>query len=46
MEPPPASLEAMVRSRNRAPQAEASSSWWLWVMLVVVAVIITGYVMR
>jgi hypothetical protein len=46
MEPPPASLEAMIQSGNRARPAEAGSSWLLWVALVVVAAVITGYVMR
>lgn len=46
MEPPPASLEAMVQSAQRAPSREAGSSWWLWVGLAVAAVIIAGYVMR
>jgi len=46
MEPPPASLEAMVQSRNRAPQPEAPGSWWVWVVLALAAAVITGYVMR
>jgi hypothetical protein len=45
MEPPPASLEAMVQSAQRVPSPEGSS-WWLWVGLAVAAVMITGYVMR
>jgi hypothetical protein len=46
MEPPPPSLEAMVQSRSRSLPAEEGSSWLLWVVLVVVAAIITGYVMK
>ena len=48
MEPPPSSLEAMVQRRSRAPSspASASSSWLVWVALVVVAAAITGYVLR
>jgi hypothetical protein len=46
MDPPPASLEAMVQSAQRAPSRETGSSWWLWVALIVAAAAITGYVMR
>lgn len=45
MEPPPPSLEAMVQSGQRTA-AESGSSWLLWVALVVVAALVTGYVMR
>jgi hypothetical protein len=46
LEPPPASLEAMVQSKSRSRPPEGGSSWLLWVVLVVVAVVITGYVMK
>ena len=49
MEPPPASLEAMVHSRRRVASAQPESHWLLWVallVLVVVAAAITGYVTR
>ncbi len=47
MEPPPASLEAMVHSARRpAASAKSGSSWLLWVLLVVVTAVISGYVMR
>lgn len=44
MEPPPASLEAMVHS-GRAGD-EASVPAWLWIVLLVVAAAVTAYVMR
>jgi len=37
MEPPPASLEAMVRSRPGSPLAKRSSHWG-WIALIVLAV--------
>jgi MYXO-CTERM domain-containing protein len=47
MEPPPPSLEAMVQSAQRSNATGGSgSSWWLWALLVVAAVAVTGYVMR
>jgi hypothetical protein len=46
MDPPPASLEAMVQSAQRSPSRETGSSWWLWLALVVAAAAITGYVMQ
>jgi hypothetical protein len=44
MEPPPASLEAMVHSRREA--GEATASWPLWLALLVIAAAVTGYVLR
>lgn len=46
MEPPPASLEAMVQSKSLSRPPDEGSSWLLWVVLVVVAAIVTGYVMK
>ena len=46
LEPPPPSLEAMVRSARQEQPAKASSSWPLWLALVVVAAAITAYVAR
>lgn len=46
MEPPPPSLEAMVQSNGRSGGPEHNQSWWLWLALVVAAVIVTGLVMR
>jgi hypothetical protein len=46
MEPPPSSLEAMVQNHSRRRQPEAETGWWPWVVLVLVAAAITGYVMR
>lgn len=46
MEPPPASLEAMVHSARRPPADKSGSSWLLWVLLVVVTAVVSGYVMR
>ena len=46
MEPPPASLGAMVQNRRNAPKPEAGPGWWVWVVVVVAAALITGYVMR
>lgn len=44
MEPPPPSLEAMVQSRAEKP--EPPTPWWVWAIVVVVAALVTGYVMR
>jgi hypothetical protein len=46
MEPPPPSLEAMVRSNRRDDGAEPRASWLLWLALMVVAVAVTAYVAR
>ena len=47
MEPPPASLEAMVRSGPRSAAGRDRDSTWLWVsMLLAVGVVITVYVLR
>lgn len=46
MEPPPPSLEAMIQSRSRPSEPAASSSWLLWVALIVLAAVVTGYVTR
>jgi len=42
MEPPPASLEAMVRSRPGAPLPARSSSWG-WIALIVIVVAAVAY---
>jgi hypothetical protein len=46
LEPPPPSLEAMVQSGARVQRPESSSSWLLWVAVVLVAAGVTAYVMR
>jgi hypothetical protein len=47
MEPPPASLEAMVRSGPGSSAASERDSTWLWVsMVLAVGVGITVYVLR
>jgi hypothetical protein len=38
MEPPPASLEAMVRSRPGAPLTAERRSSWIWIALIVIAI--------
>ena len=38
MEPPPRSLEAMVRRRPGSPLAPAKSSRWLWIALLMVTI--------
>ena len=38
MEPPPASLEAMVRSRPGAPLPPERQPPWLWVTLIVIVI--------
>jgi hypothetical protein len=43
MEPPPASLEAMVRSQPGAPLAPARQSSWVWVLLTVIAIAAIAY---
>jgi hypothetical protein len=46
MEPPPASLEAMVQRAQGKAGAGRSVSPWLWVVLLVGAAVIAGYVMK
>jgi hypothetical protein len=47
MEPPPASLEAMVRSGAGSSARAERDPAWLWVLLVLAAgVVITVYVLR
>ena len=47
MEPPPASLEAMVRSGPGSAARNDRDSTWLWIaMVLVVGVVITVYVLR
>ncbi len=47
MEPPPASLEAMVRSGPGSKSGSDRDSTWLWVtMVLAVGVVITVYVLR
>jgi hypothetical protein len=38
MEPPPASLEAMVRSRPGSPLTPDRQPSWIWIALIVVAI--------
>jgi hypothetical protein len=46
MEPPPPSLEAMVRSSRQDSRRDAGGTWLLWLALLVVAVAVTAYVAR
>jgi len=46
MEPPPPSLEAMVRSSRQDARRDAGGTWLLWLALLVVAVAVTAYVAR
>jgi hypothetical protein len=47
MEPPPASLEAMMRSGPGPSAGRDRGSTWLWIsMLLAVAAVITVYVLR
>lgn len=46
MEPPPPSLEAMIKSTRSAPAAERSMRWLLVLVMVAMAVAATSYVMR
>jgi hypothetical protein len=43
MEPPPASLEAMVRSRPGAPLATDRRAFWPWVVLLIIAIGAVAY---
>jgi len=43
MEPPPASLEAMVRSRPGSPLTPEPRSPWIWVVVAVIVVIVIAY---
>ncbi|MES1177821.1 MAG: hypothetical protein ABUL62_26080 [Myxococcales bacterium] len=38
MEPPPPSLEALVRKRPGAPLAPAKGSQWVWIGLLIVTI--------
>jgi hypothetical protein len=38
MEPPPASLEAMVRSRPGSPLAPEKQLSWIWIALILIAI--------
>ena len=38
MEPPPASLEAMVRSQPGSPLSSKPQSSWIWIALIVLVV--------
>jgi hypothetical protein len=38
MEPPPASLEAMVRSRPGSPLTPDRQPSWIWITLIVIAI--------
>jgi hypothetical protein len=47
MEPPPSSLEAMVRNGPGAAARRERDSTWLWIcMVLAVALVITVYVVR
>ena len=47
MDPPPASLEAMVRSARDPGESEDGPAWLLWVVLLAMAVAaLTGYVLK
>jgi hypothetical protein len=43
MEPPPASLEAMVRSRPGSPLAPDKQPPWLWITLIVIVIAVVAY---
>ena len=43
MEPPPASLEALVRKRPAPPAAPERSSRWLWIGLLMVTLGVAMY---
>jgi len=43
MEPPPSSLEAMVRKHPGAPRPSAKRSPWLWLALLVVSIGVVMY---
>ena len=43
MEPPPPSLEALVRRRPGAPLTPAKSSLWLWIALLIVTIGVAMY---
>jgi len=43
MEPPPASLEAMVRSRPGSPLSAERTSSWLWITLIVLVIAALAY---
>ncbi|HEY0467241.1 MAG TPA: hypothetical protein VGC79_23735 [Polyangiaceae bacterium] len=43
MEPPPASLEAMVRSRPGAPLTSERGPTWPWLVLLIIAIGAAAY---
>ncbi|MEI9949600.1 MAG: hypothetical protein WDO74_11625 [Pseudomonadota bacterium] len=43
MEPPPASLEAMVRSRRGSPLSVERGQSWLWMVLLILAIAVIAY---
>jgi hypothetical protein len=43
MEPPPPSLEALVRKRPGAPLSSPKSSHWLWIALLIVSIGVAMY---
>ena len=44
-EPPPASLEAMVRSRPGSPLPRERSFPWLWLLALAAGVAVTAYIL-
>jgi hypothetical protein len=46
MEPPPASLEAMVHSVRRSKPEPPGTPWLWWVALVLVVAVIASFVTR
>ncbi len=47
MDPPPASLEALVTKAGRTRhEPKSAPAWWFWLALALVTAAITAYVMR
>jgi hypothetical protein len=45
MDPPPASLEAMVRNGPRAPLISGRRSTWLWVLGLAAGIAVVAYLL-
>jgi hypothetical protein len=43
MEPPPASLEAMVRSRPGSPPLAERGPTWVWIVALLIAIGVIAY---